>query len=136
MVMTLTQRSWPLHSAFPPSLKLRRTRSAEIERQLISQRTKEGLARVRVEGKRIGRPKGTTSVNKNLQARDKEIPAFAISFAKAMEIKKATADRQELLSKKVSKSAIARVMEVDRGRLNRYLDSEKEDFTKDYFPPG
>lgn len=32
--------------------------SAEIERQLISQRTKESLARVKAEGKRLGRPEG------------------------------------------------------------------------------
>ena len=32
--------------------------SAEIERNLISQRTKEALARLRAEGKHIGRPKG------------------------------------------------------------------------------
>lgn len=33
--------------------------SAEIERNLISQRTKEALARLRAEGKPIGRPKGS-----------------------------------------------------------------------------
>ncbi len=33
--------------------------SAEIERNLISQRTKEALARVRADGKRIGRPMGS-----------------------------------------------------------------------------
>jgi DNA invertase Pin-like site-specific DNA recombinase len=32
--------------------------SAEIERNLISQRTKEALARLRAEGKTLGRPKG------------------------------------------------------------------------------
>ena len=32
--------------------------SAEIERNLISQRTKEALARVKAEGKHVGRPKG------------------------------------------------------------------------------
>jgi len=32
--------------------------SAEIERNLISQRTKEALARIRAEGKILGRPKG------------------------------------------------------------------------------
>jgi DNA invertase Pin-like site-specific DNA recombinase len=31
---------------------------AEIERDLISERTKEGLARARAEGKQLGRPKG------------------------------------------------------------------------------
>jgi DNA invertase Pin-like site-specific DNA recombinase len=35
--------------------------SAEIERRLISQRTKAGLARVRALGKHIGRPKGRKS---------------------------------------------------------------------------
>lgn len=33
--------------------------SAEIERNLISQRTREALARLRAEGKHIGRPKGS-----------------------------------------------------------------------------
>ena len=35
--------------------------SAEIERNLISQRTKESLARLKAEGKPIGRPKGSTN---------------------------------------------------------------------------
>lgn len=38
--------------------------SAEIERNLISQRTKEALARVRAEGKSIGRPKGRVNTCK------------------------------------------------------------------------
>ena len=33
--------------------------SAEIERNLISQRTREALARLKTEGKRLGRPKGS-----------------------------------------------------------------------------
>ena len=33
--------------------------SAEIERNLISQRTREALARIRAEGKTLGRPKGS-----------------------------------------------------------------------------
>lgn len=35
--------------------------SAEIERNLISQRTKEALARKRSEGKKLGRPKGRST---------------------------------------------------------------------------
>lgn len=35
--------------------------SAEIERQLISQRTKEALARLRAEGRILGRPVGSTT---------------------------------------------------------------------------
>jgi len=46
--------------------------SAEIERNLISQRTKEALARVRSEGKHIGRPQGSRNVCK-LEGREKYI---------------------------------------------------------------
>ena len=38
--------------------------AAEIERELISQRAKEALARRKVEGKQLGRPKGSYSVSK------------------------------------------------------------------------
>ena len=38
--------------------------SAEIERNLISQRTKEALARIRAEGRHIGRPKGVPTAIK------------------------------------------------------------------------
>jgi DNA invertase Pin-like site-specific DNA recombinase len=41
---------------------------AEIERDLISERTKEGLARVRAEDKLLGRPKGR-SVDQSFTAR-------------------------------------------------------------------
>jgi DNA invertase Pin-like site-specific DNA recombinase len=67
--------------------------SAQIERQLISQRTKEALARVRSEGKILGRPPGRTSTNKKLAEHHNEIIG--------------------LLKKQVSKSAIARIYEVN-----------------------
>ncbi|MHB8109996.1 MAG: recombinase family protein [Syntrophorhabdaceae bacterium] len=48
---------------------------AEIERDLISERTKEGLARARSEGKLLGRPKGTRGKSK-LDGKEKEIKEF------------------------------------------------------------
>src|SRR5690554_991645 len=46
--------------------------SAEIERNLISQRTKEALARKKSEGIVLGRPYGSKSINKQL-LEDKDI---------------------------------------------------------------
>jgi len=68
--------------------------SAEIERNLISQRTKEALARKRAEGVILGRPKGSKSKVKKLTGREAEI--------------------KTLLDKKISKSAIARILGVHR----------------------
>ncbi|MGI6394524.1 MAG: master DNA invertase Mpi family serine-type recombinase [bacterium] len=68
--------------------------SAEIERNLISQRTKEALARKKAEGVILGRPKGSKSKKTKLTGQEKKI--------------------QELLDKKVSFSAIARILGVHR----------------------
>ena len=62
--------------------------AAEIERELISQRTKEALARRKAEGKTLGRPKGSFGVSKLDQYED--------------EIRK-------LLSHRVAKATIARM---------------------------
>lgn len=68
--------------------------SAEIERNLISQRTKEALARKRAEGVALGRPKGSKSKVKKLTGKESEI--------------------KNLLAKRISKSAIARIYGVHR----------------------
>lgn len=68
--------------------------SAEIERNLISQRTKEALARRRAEGVVLGRPKGSLSAKTKLTGQEKKI--------------------NELLKKKVSYSAIGRILGVHR----------------------
>ena len=64
---------------------------AEIERELISLRTKEGLAAARATGKRLGRPKGKLGRSK-LSGKEDEI--------------------QRLLMLNVSKSSIARITGV------------------------
>ncbi len=68
--------------------------SAEIERNLISQRTKEALARKKAEGVILGRPLGRKSSKTKLTGKEKKI--------------------QELLKSKVSYSAIGRLLKVHR----------------------
>jgi DNA invertase Pin-like site-specific DNA recombinase len=58
--------------------------SAEIERNLIVQRTKEALARKKNEGKKLGRPKGRLSTTTKLtgkEAQIKELLAKDISYS-------------------------------------------------------
>ncbi len=73
--------------------------SAEIERNLISQRTKEALARRRALGKRLGRPRGATTPSK-LQAQEEVIRhymkrGFTISkIARKLHVSRKTLIRQ------------------------------------------
>ena len=46
---------------------------AEMERDLISQRTKEGLARVKLSGRTLGRPKGIKNIHHKLEDKEQEI---------------------------------------------------------------
>jgi DNA invertase Pin-like site-specific DNA recombinase len=75
--------------------------SAEIERELISQRTKEALARKRSEGCVLGRPPGRKSARLKLTGHEAEI--------------------QALLDKNVSKSAIARRFGVCRKTVGFFI---------------
>lgn len=77
--------------------------SAEIERNLISQRTKEALARKKAEGVILGRPKGKKSSQEKYKLFGKEVLI------------------QELLKNKVSKRQIAKICKVDRNTLDRYI---------------
>ncbi len=77
--------------------------SAEIERNLISQRTKEALARKRSEGVVLGRPKGK-----------KNAPEKYKLYGKRNLI-------EEMLKADVSKRKIAKLCKVDRNTLDRYL---------------
>ena len=79
--------------------------SAEIERNLISQRTKEALARKRAEGVVLGRPVGSKSSKTKLTGQEKKI--------------------QELLDKKVSYSAIGRILGVHRLTVSSFVLNQK-----------
>ena len=75
--------------------------SAEIERNLISQRTKEALARKKAEGVVLGRPKGSKSAKTKLTGQEKKI--------------------KELLDKRVSYSAIGRILGVHRLTVSSFV---------------
>ena len=77
--------------------------SAEIERNLISQRTKEALARKRLEGVRLGRPKGSKT----------KVESHKLYCKENMIIR--------LLKKNVSLSSIARFCEVTRNTMKAYI---------------
>lgn len=75
--------------------------SAEIERNLISQRTKEALARKKAEGVILGRPKGRKASHVKLSGKETEI--------------------RELLKHGTSKSEIARKFNVNRMTVAAFI---------------
>lgn len=75
--------------------------SADIERNMISARTKEALARKKNEGQILGRPKGSLSKTTKLMGKEKDIIA--------------------LLEKKISVSSIARIFGVHRFTVKNYI---------------
>ena len=78
--------------------------SIEIERNLISQRTKEALARKRAEGVVLGRPKGRRSSRVKLTGYEDTIKV--------------------LLERKVSKSEIGRIFNVHRMTVDSFIKRE------------
>ncbi len=81
--------------------------SAEIERNLISQRTKEALARKRAEGIVLGRPKGSRSSHVKLTGKEDTI--------------------RTLREQHVSKSEIARIFGVHRMTVDSFIKSNHLD---------
>jgi DNA invertase Pin-like site-specific DNA recombinase len=77
---------------------------AEIERDVIAERTKEGLAAARAQGRLPGRPKGALGTSK-LTGREAEI--------------------QHLLTKTVSKASIAKILGVSRSTLHHFIQSRR-----------
>jgi DNA invertase Pin-like site-specific DNA recombinase len=79
---------------------------AEVERDLISERTKEGLAAARAKGRLLGRPKGSLGKSK-LDGKEAEI--------------------RMLLGKEVSKTSIAKIVGVSRTALHHFIRTRKLD---------
>jgi DNA invertase Pin-like site-specific DNA recombinase len=80
--------------------------SAEIERNLISQRTREALARKRAEGVILGRPKGRKSSKVKLSGHEDTI--------------------RTLLARKVSKTEIARIFKVNRMTVDAFIKNHMQ----------
>ena len=81
--------------------------SAEIERQLISQRTKEALARLKSEGKILGRRPGTKNKHHKLDGKEKKI--------------------QELLQSGFSRNKIAHKLNTSFYTINSYIQKNNLD---------
>lgn len=79
--------------------------SAEIERNLISQRTREALARKRAEGVHLGRPQGS----RTSPAKHKLYPKHALI--------------RRMLAEGASCYRIAKTCHVSRNTMRRYIDS-------------
>ena len=75
--------------------------SAEIERQLISDRTKMSLDKLKSQGKHLGRPFGAKS--------------------KSLKLSKNTKKVKDLMAKGLPKAQIARLLGVDKLTLYRFL---------------
>lgn len=80
--------------------------SAEIERNLISQRTKEALKRKREEGITLGRPKGKKSTLVKLSGKRQQIIRY--------------------MEEGKSKTWISKKYKVHRNTLSTFLESERE----------
>ena len=75
--------------------------AAEIERNLISQRTKSSLANLKASGKKLGRPLSSESKKLKLSENAKKV--------------------YYLLSQGYTKSKVAQMLEVQRSTLRRFL---------------
>lgn len=79
--------------------------AADIERRLLSSRTKEGLARRKAEGVRLGRPTGrSTPASYKLRGKDKTILRY--------------------MERRLSVAAMARLLNVNRKTLQSHIERQ------------
>lgn len=88
--------------------------SAEIERNLISQRTKEALARLKSEGRKLGRPAGKMN--------------------KVHKLKSQVLQIKRMLRERTKKTQIAKFLNVSTSTLYRYMDERQIDYRTYYNP--
>ena len=77
---------------------------ADVERDLISEWTREGLAAAKATGKLLGRPKGALGTSR-LDGKEQEIRA--------------------LLANNVSKASIAKILDVSRSAFYPFIETRK-----------
>src|SRR5258708_14194502 len=77
---------------------------AEVERDLISERTREGLASARAKGRLLGRPKGVLGKSR-LDGKEEEI--------------------RHLLQKQVSTASIAKIVGVTRPTFHLFIKTRR-----------
>lgn len=76
--------------------------TAELSKQLLQQRTKETMARLKAEGRKLGRPIGCKS--------------------KELKLTKNRYKIQKMLNDKMPKAHIARIFNVNKTTFYRFLD--------------
>lgn len=84
--------------------------SAEIERNLLSQRTKEAMARLKAEGRKFGRPVGYRLPKKSVALGGKDRRII------------------EMMNKGFTWAKIARKLKVHRQTVQRYVENYMPDF--------
>jgi DNA invertase Pin-like site-specific DNA recombinase len=78
--------------------------AAEIERDFIKSRTREGMQKAKEAGKKIGRPSGR---------------------AKTVKLDKVGEQIQTLMTAQIAKTAIARLLKVSRGTVDRFIKRQE-----------
>ncbi|MCQ2735098.1 MAG: recombinase family protein, partial [Alphaproteobacteria bacterium] len=79
--------------------------AAEIERNLISQRTKSSLANIKAQGKKLGRPLTAQSQKLKLSKNTKKL--------------------KQLLAQKIPKTQIAKILGVNRSTVAHFIERMK-----------